>query len=321
MATYRPDDGGATWRDLAIVIAAGIVFAVLSAHFELGEMIAALTQSRERYQLDELPGILLFTTLGFVWFAWRRLRDARAALHHQIAIEAELAAALEENRRLERANIRIQEDERKNLAREMHDELGQYLNAIKVDAVGLRDADPPPDAAEVKRGASLIIGIVDHLQDTVRDIVRRLRPAGLDELGLVAAIEDCLDGWRQRMPSVTFEFKLAAELSAFDEAVNITLYRLVQEGLTNVARHAQASRVTIHLDQRDVAASGAGCIELRISDDGRGSVTSNGGSGVGLVGMRERVESLGGTFEASNATSGGFRIEARLPLRDSPVDA
>jgi len=320
MATYRPDDGAATWRDLAIVVAAAIVFAALSAHFELGETIAALTQSRERYQLDELPGILLFMALGFVWFAWRRLRDARAALQRQIAIEAKLGAALAENRRLERANIRIQEDERKNLAREMHDELGQYLNAIKVDAVGLRDADPL-DAAEVKRGASLIVGIVDHLQDTVRDIVRRLRPAGLDELGLVAAIEDCLDSWRLRLPSVTFEFKLAAELSAFDEAVNITLYRLVQEALTNVARHAQASRVTIHLDQRDAAGSGAGSIELRVSDDGRGSVPSNASAGVGLLGMRERVESLGGTFAASNEGGGGFRIEARLPLRDAPVDA
>lgn len=320
MATYRPDDGAATWRDLAIVIAAGIVFAVLSAHFELGEQIAAMTLSREHYQLDELPGILLFMALGFTWFAWRRLREARAALQRQIAIEAKLGAALAENRRLERANMKIQEDERKNLAREMHDELGQYLNAIKVDAVGLRDAQAP-DAAEVQRGASLIIGIVDHLQDTVRDIVRRLRPAGLDELGLVAAIEDCLDGWRQRLPSVTFEFTLATELSAFDEAVNITLYRLVQEGLTNVARHAHASRVTINLDQRDTAGSGAGCVELRISDDGRGAVPSNGDAGVGLVGMRERVEALGGTFAASNASGGGFTIEARLPLKNGRVDA
>jgi two-component system, NarL family, sensor histidine kinase UhpB len=318
MATYRTDDD-ATWRDLAIVIAAGIVFAVLSAHFELGEMIAAMTLSRERYQLDELPGIFLFMALGLVWFAWRRLRETRAALQRQIAIEAKLGAALAENRRLERANIRIQEDERKNLAREMHDEFGQYLNAIKVDAVGLRDATAQ-DPVEVKRCSARIIGIVDHLQNAARDIVRRLRPAGLDELGLAAAIEDCLEGWRRRLPAVTFECKLAAELETFDEDVNITLYRLVQEGLTNVARHAHASRVTIDLDQHHAGDNGSGVVELRIRDNGVGAAASA-GSGVGLVGMRERVESLAGTFAASNVAGGGFRITARLPLRDARVDA
>jgi len=319
MATYRPDDG-ATWRDLAIVIAAVIVFAVLSAHFELGEMIASMTLPRERYQLDELPGIFLFTALGFVWFAWRRLRETRAALQRQLAIESELGAALAENRRLERETMRIQEDERKNLAREMHDEFGQYLNAIKVDAVGLRDA-PPPDSAEVKRCSTRIIGIVDHLQNATREIVRRLRPAGLDELGLAAAIEDCLDGWRRRLPSVTFECRLAAELHTFDEAVNITLYRLVQEALTNIARHAGASRVTIDLDQHHAGDDGDGFVELRISDDGVGLAPSTKSAGVGLLGMRERVESLAGTFAASNVDGGGFRIAARLPLRDARVDA
>jgi two-component system sensor histidine kinase UhpB len=242
------------------------------------------------------------------------MREARVALRLQVAVEAELTRTLAENRRLERAHVRIQEDERKNLARELDDEFGQYLNAIKVDAVCLRNADRL-DLAEVRRCSSLIVGIVDHLQETVRDIVRRLRPTGLDELGLAAAIEDCLDGWRRRLPSVRFDCHVAAGLTNLGEAVNMALYRLVQEGLTNVARHSQARHVTICLDQHQGGPDRAAFVRLRISDDGVGMAPNAASSGLGLVGMRERVESLGGAFQASNVPERGFRIAAQLPLQ------
>ncbi len=318
MATHRQGNTAAAWRDGMAIAAAVLLFAFVSVHFELGETIAAMTRPRERYQLDELPGTLLFMALGLAWFAWRRMREARTALRRQVAIEAELTIALEENRRLERANVRIQEDERKSLARELHDELGQYLNAIKVDAVCLRDACPI-DPADAKRCASLIIGIVDRLQGRVHDVVRRLRPTGLDELGLAAAIEDCMDGWRRRLPSVSFDCHIAAELTNLGEAVNMTLYRLVQEGLTNVARHARANHVVVTIEEHPAAPDRAGFVTLRISDDGVGVGPSTAalGSGLGLVGMRERVEALGGVFEASNAAERGFRIAARLPLQEA----
>jgi signal transduction histidine kinase len=254
--------------------------------------------------------------LGLAWFAWRRMQEARAALQHKVAIEAELTAALTENRRLERATIRVQEEERRNLARELHDELGQYLNAIKVDAVYLRDANPllPADA---KRCASLIIGIVDRVQRTVHDVVRRLRPTGLDELGLAAAIEDCLDEWRRRLPAISFDSQVPPGLTNLGEAVNMTLYRLVQEGLTNVARHAKAKHVAVTIEQHDADSERPAFVVLRISDDGAGPSMST--PGLGLVGMRERVEALGGVFEASNTTDRGFRIAARLPLQEALV--
>jgi two-component system, NarL family, sensor histidine kinase UhpB len=316
MATLRSGEDAATWRDGVLIAAATLAFAFVSAHFELGETIAAMTRPRERFQLDELPATLLVMALGLAWFAWRRMREARTALRRQVAFETELTTALAENRRLERANVRIQEEERKNLARELHDELGQYLNAIKVDAVCLRDAQAL-DVGEVKRGASLIVGIVDHLQIIVRDLVRRLRPAGLDELGLAAAIEDCLDGWRRRMPATNFECHVDAGLADLGEAVNMALFRIVQEGLTNVARHAQASHVAIHLEQEQVAGNTARLVRLCISDDGVGiaHLATPPARGLGLVGMRERVESLGGNFEASNAAGGGFRIAAQLPIQ------
>jgi signal transduction histidine kinase len=316
MLVHRKSESAVIWRDLAAMAAATGLFAVVSARFELGERIAMVTRPWERYQLDELPGVLLFMAVGFAWFVWRRMREARAALRRKEAVEAALTSALAENRRLERANVKIQEEERKNLARELHDELGQYMNAIKVDAVYLRDANPL-DGAEVKRCASMIIGIVDHLQSIVHDIIRRLRPPGLDELGLAAAIEHCLDGWRRRLPSVNFDCHVGAGLTDLSEAVNMTLYRLVQEALTNVSRHARASHVAISLEQHPSAFNGGGSVVLRIVDNGAGTRGSAApGTGLGLVGMRERVESLGGAFEASNV-DGGFRIAAQLPLQDA----
>jgi signal transduction histidine kinase len=302
------------WADFALVVAATVFFATVSVHFELGETISTWTHPRERYQLDELPGVLLVMALGGAWFAWRRTGEVRRELQRRFVIESELTAALSENRRLERESVRIQEEERRILARELHDELGQYLNAIKLEAVCLRNSTPS-DRTLVERSAASIVAIVDQVQTTVRDMVRRLRPAGLDELGLAAAIEECVDGWRRRLPGVRFEYDFAAPRSNWGEAVNMTLYRLVQEGLTNIARHAQASSVEIRLQQLTAGSHPAGVIRLDISDDGVGVAAPQAStSGVGLAGMRERVESLGGRFEAATATHGGFHIVASIPL-------
>ena len=316
----RPRTNSAVaWADFALVVSATVMFAIVSAHFELGEAISAWTHPRERYQLEELPGVLLVMALGGAWFAWRRTGEARRELQRRFVIEGELTAALSENRRLERENMRIQEEERRILARELHDELGQYLNAIKLEAVCLRSSGPS-DGTQTERSAASIVAIVDQVQATVRDMVRRLRPAGLDELGLAAAIEECIDGWRRRLPAVRFEYDFTAPRSNWGEAVNMTLYRLVQEGLTNVARHSQASSVAISLQQLAGSSNPAGVIRLDIRDDGVGIVTPRAStSGVGLTGMRERVESLGGRFEAVNAAHGGFHIAASIPLPELAV--
>jgi len=313
MPTPSLGEPGSAWRDLGLVLIATGVFAFASVHFELGEALSAWTSSREQYQLDELPGVLLVLALGLAWFAWRRSAQARAELQRRRKTEKELIAALGENRRLARINARIQEDERRSLARELHDELGQYLNAVKIDAVDLRDASRALDAEAAARAAA-IVGLVDRLQVTVRDILRRLRPPGLDELGLEAAIENCVDGWRQRFPSVRYELEVARDLPRLDDDVNMTVYRLVQEGLTNVAKHAQPSRVSVRLEQ---PAPGSASIVVRISDDGGGARATLPGSGVGLTGMRERVEALGGRFEAGNTHPAGFGIVATIPV-DNP---
>ena len=306
-------------RDLVLLISATAAFAVLSVHFELSEAVFNWTRARERYQLDELPGVLLVLGLALAWFAWRRVRELERELSRRRAIERELAASLESNQRLATSNVLVQEEERRMLARELHDELGQYLNAIKVDAVCIRDADPrasPSRVSDTCRSALSIIDSVDHVQDTVREVVRKLRPPGLDELGLPAAIENCVDGWRKRLPAVRFDLDAPAECPRWSEAVNMTLYRVVQESLTNVAKHAQATHVRVSLEQA-TDREGIGPVVLRVSDDGVGSAVAAKEDGLGLVGMRERIESLGGRLDARAIAGHGFVLEARLPVSEA----
>ena len=306
MHTSREYPGTTVRRDLLAVVAGIAVAAFASVHFELSEAVQSWTQRWERYQLDEFPGIALFAALAVAWFVWRRVREVRAELGRRVALEAALEAALQENRRLSQSHVKLQEAERRRLARELHDELGQHLNAIKIEAVSLRRA--AADAAEVSRAASAIVDSADHLHAVVRDMTRSLRPAGLDELGLNAALENYIEAWRAKSRDVNVSFEVAGDLDGLGETVNIALYRLVQEALTNVSRHASASRVRIRLDRPD-----EGGLRIELSDDGSGSASPWQSDGVGLLGMRQRVESLGGTLRVETRPQGGFTVSAKLP--------
>jgi two-component system sensor histidine kinase UhpB len=300
-------------RDLAVIAVATVLGAVVSVQFEVSEAIQAWARRWERYQLDEFPGIVLFAAVAFAWFVRRRVREVRAELARRIALERDLAAALAENRRLSQSHVRVQEEERRRLARELHDELGQHLNAIKIDAVSIRQC-AADTSTEAHRAALSIIGITDHLHAIVRDMTRRLRPAGLDELGLHAALEDYVEAWRGRYPGLRVDLDVAGDFDPLPEALNITLYRFIQEGLTNVSRHAHASHVRIALERR---AAGRGSeVLVSVRDDGSGAADIAATDGLGLIGMRERVEALGGRFAVVTGDREGFRVEASMPVEE-----
>jgi glucose-6-phosphate-specific signal transduction histidine kinase len=284
-----------------------LIFALLSIRLELSEHLLAWTRPHERYQVDELPGVLLFIACGLAWYAWRRVAEVRDELALRRDVEARLREALAENRQLAMAAVSKQEEDRRDLARELHDDLGQYVNAAKIDAVTLRDGGHEETVAT---SAAAIVKSLDHMDQVVRDLLRRLRPTGLDELGLPAALEEFVEGWRRRLPEITFQLAIEPGLEHFDEATNITLYRLVQEGLTNIAKHSHASRVEIGLAR----AAGGESVALTVRDDGVGSAPLGRQSGLGLIGMRERVVALGGTFDATQPQARGFVLTARLPV-------
>ena len=257
------------WRDTAVVIGITTLSIILSVRFNLNEALYTLTRREERFQLDELPIGMLVLLICLMWLSWRRYVHACREVRARRIAETQLGAALAENRRLAQENLRIQEIERKHLARELHDELGQYLNAIKLDAVAIRESGG--GEVEFSTGASLaIIRSVDHVHRVVSDMIGRLRPVGLDELGLVAAIEHCVDYWRQRLPDTKFVLSVRGNFEDLSEPLNLTLYRLIQEGLTNIYKHAKAQEAEITLRRIQSADNGLDELRLTVTDDGCG---------------------------------------------------
>jgi len=222
-------------------------------------------------------------------------------------MQSKLAGALEENRRLSQRSMQVQEEERRNLARELHDELGQSLNAIKVDAVSIRDNSVT--LPEIHRGALSIIEVSSQVYDVVRSLMQRLRPVALDELGLRSAVQYSVEQWQRRHAGVRCTFTAEGELDDLDEQTNITLYRLVQECLTNVAKHADATQVTVSMTRA------ANEIRFSFSDDGKGFDPSQKRRGLGLVGLRERVEALAGQLELDSAPGRGVQVKAVMPAK------
>jgi two-component system sensor histidine kinase UhpB len=187
------------------------------------------------------------------------------------------------------------------------------LNAIKIDAVAIRE-NGAADAAFSTSASVAIIHTVDHVHATVSDMIARLRPVALDELGLVAALEHCVDHWRQRVPNTRFVLTVHGTFEDLSEPLNLTLYRLIQEGLTNIYKHAHAKQATITLERVRSIERDRDELSLAVADDGCGMESSSRTSRFGLSGMRERVEMAGGTFKLESAPGRGLHFEAHLPI-------
>jgi len=298
-------------RDVFLIVAVAVGSWVLCGIFNLTETLRHLTAPYERYQLDELPSMLLVLGLGLTWFATRRYREARQEIARRIVAEARLSAALADNRRLAQQYVELQEAERKALARELHDELGQYLNVIKLDAVGLRD-DQRAATVTMRQRASAIVDNCNHIHGALATLIRELRPAGLDELGLAAAVEHCVQMWRTRLPDVSLDLSIKGDYTVLPEGLAVTLFRLVQEALTNIAKHAAARHVAIRLESGSGAAGES--IELTVADDGVGAAAGLPTRGLGLIGMRERVMALRGDLVFTSTPGKGFELAARIPV-------
>jgi two-component system, NarL family, sensor histidine kinase UhpB len=299
------------WRDAVVVAGITVLAFLVSSYFQFNEVLYALTRDWEYFQADELPVGMFVLSMCLIWLAWKRYAEARRELQARRVVEAQLAEALQENRRLAQENLRIQEVERKHLARELHDELGQYLNAIKLDAVSICDGGG--DAGFSTATSHAIIRNVDHVHRTVSDMIGRLRPVALDELGLVAAVEHCVDQWCQRIPNTRILLSVEGSFEGLAEPLTLTLYRLIQEGLTNVLKHANAGRAEISLRRDRSVQTGVDEVRLRVADDGCGMDAGSRRTRFGLSGMRERVEMSGGTFMLTSEPGRGLKFEACLP--------
>lgn len=217
---------------------------------------------------------------------------------------ATLQSSIDNNHHLSQQLIRLQEDERKNLAQELHDEIGQHLTAIYMDASVIKDAKTIATAQE---SATAIDTVVRQMMEIVHTMLQRLRPSDLDELGLEVALKELISAWLTRNPNIQLNFHISGSFIDLDDTLLVSIYRLVQECLTNIARHANANNITICIKKDNNQ------INMMIADNGNGFDHTIKPKGFGLLGMRERVEGLAGKFEITTAINKGVIINIELP--------
>lgn len=226
-----------------------------------------------------------------------------------------LAAVLlknrDENRRLTRRSLEIQEKERRHLAQELHDELGQSLSAIKAIATSIEQTGAA-DGQTVVESAKVIKTISDDMYGVARGMIRQLRPTVLDELGLVLALQQLADDWNSAHADTFCHLDVEGDWSGLADAVKINIYRIIQESLTNVARHAEAKDVYISLNNKHPGGDG---LVLEINDDGTGFDREETRTGMGLPGIQERVDSMGGEFQLETGENKGVNITIILPMQ------
>jgi len=319
----HPDPSRATldaWDDLCVM--AGWAAVLLVALFfaarlalrralrPLGAVMAALDRTGRGCFDTRLP-VFPVPELGRLASAFNGMADRLAeAVNDNVRLETE-------HELTERLQSRL-EAERRSIARELHDELAQGITAVRAlaGAIAQRTNEQPA----LNGHAQNIVAVTGLMQDGVRNILHHLRPGGaIERVGLDEMLRRYLDVWRQHYPDIALCMTLEAGCVAVDDDFAQALLRIVQEGLTNVARHAAASRVEVCLrqvhDGSEDVASQSRWLELTLTDNGRGlgSPSEFSGSGLGLAGMRERVAALSGELQFDGAAGGGTRLRVRLP--------
>ncbi|NJA07958.1 sensor histidine kinase [Methylococcaceae bacterium WWC4] len=286
---------------LTVLTISGLVYLAVGRALRPAGDVAAGLARLARGELDyRLPDYALLEW-RLIGAAINRLADSQQRL-------------LSERQRLAARLLQVQEDERRHLARELHDDFGQALAAINaVNAAIAQTArrDCPELLAETERIARYTRG----LHDGLRGLTTRLRPAELDELGLAAALAALVRSWQRPVANHTrYALKIDGDCRLLSADAATAIYRLVQEGINNIAKHSGAGLAEICLTITERA-------ELTISDDGCAEgLPFKDGPGIGLVGMRERVTALGGRFELVVRQPRGLRVRVSLPLPEQAVE-
>lgn len=235
-------------------------------------------------------------------FSTEEFDNIAKAVNH---MTVELEKTRQENSDLTQHSLAIQEEERQHLSQELHDEFGQSLTAIKVMAV---TASRPN--ADVGKITATISGICDHLTLVLRSMMQQLHPLVLTELGLKATLEEMVNHWSERNPGLKLSIVCSDAVDGLDKNIARQVFRVIQECLTNVVRHADARQVSIELRVQPAENK----LLLHVADDGRGCDLQNLTSGFGLRGIKERIRSLAGEVSLDSQPGAGMRISAWIPL-------
>ena len=227
-----------------------------------------------------------------------------------------MAGRLEEmgvqNRALNEQILNLQEEERAELARDLHDDVAPFLFSVGADSAMIRQFLAKGEMESVGPRAEAIAEAVKHMQRHLKNVLRRLAPGALLDLGLPGAIDNLVSFWRTRQPGLAFEIEVSGD--PIDPPLDAVAFRVVQECFSNAIRHGAPKTIEVTIDADDMQAT------IVVEDDGKGFPDAAPTFGFGLTGMQERVRAVGGTFRVSNRPgSRGARVEAHLPVRQRPA--
>ncbi len=307
LATDPRNEIGEVWSQTRNALVAMLVFGTgsslllfflvvrpLASLSRFTQALASVAEGRYEYELAE-RGPAEFANLahGFNHMAQR-------LAHLQIL-----------NGRLQEQMVAAQEEERADIARDLHDEVGPYLFAIKVDAGALLELTKDRSTPELTAYVERIADAATHIQTHVKTILQQLKPVDCLEFGLEYAIRDLFAFWRTRDPQLHFDLQMPPHALALDSRQEQTLYRVVQESLSNAVRHGHPKTVIVQ-----IGAVPEGRAVLRVMDDGGGLPDAKVPNGNGCTGMKARLRSLGGMLSIHNrADASGVLVTAQFPLR------
>ncbi|MBA2125298.1 sensor histidine kinase [Hyphomicrobium methylovorum] len=315
-----PDDEIAEkWQELAsLAVVAGVSIALLLAafYFVLGWILVPLValarglvalEAGSRSQRLDIPRV------GEVADIARKFNSLAASLDQTRSENGELYRQIQS----------VQEDERREIARELHDEAGPCLFGItaNVESIStLANGLEKKDAERIQNRTKEILEITDRMKAMNRALLKQLHPVSIGKVPLSALIKDLVFDFERRHPDIKFTASIGPLVGAYGEKIDLTVYRSTQEALTNAVRHGDATSITVELWERrdDRSAPDATVddvtIQLRVSDDGKG-LKPGAEAGFGLSAMRERVLSAAGSLVIAGNKSGGTSISVRLPAR------
>ena len=293
------------------------ILEIVSQIEALNQQTLARRRQEVELQQEELPifvrrSVFLTILLGFAiagmsLYCINRLE--KTSQHRK----GEIEKAGYELRRLSQQLVHVQEEERKRLSHELHDDVGQLLTALRIELGNLNESVEPSNAAARERLADTK-ALAERALRTVRDLAMGLRPAMLDELGLIPALQ-----WQGREHSrrtgIPVSVEVQGRLEELPEEYCTCVYRVVQEALTNIAKHASARQILIGVTARN------GLLSISVKDDGKGfEPRARTRAGLGLLGMAERVKKLGGDLEVVSHIGQGSSLLASMPLTEGAVD-
>ena len=303
-------DVGTTLREFA-----GVVLILLGA-VALSLLAVALVIKTALRPLEALSGEVVHVGAGDYQsrVAAHGPAELRGLQRGFNAMVAQLAAMAERNRALGDQLATLQEEERAEVARDLHDEIGAHLFAVNMDAKMIAKAgERDPAIVELAGSVQTAVG---HMQRHVRDLLMQLRPTRIIELGLETALRDLVRHWSARRPEIGFHLHMEGAAEPGSDQTAEVIYRVAQEALSNAVRHGHPTNLNIEVQGEDRE------ITVVITDDGRAHGAASGDGGFGLIGMRERVAGCGGHLSfGPRRDSPGWRVSARLPRESAPAPA